>query len=385
MLPTMPPGQHMAAHPRGLPSEQAPAPHPKHTWLLILVFCLFAGLIAETFVTASTSPVHFLLNPFTIPFNIVFYGTFDLLAREILVRRHARLVRVVLLGAAYGLINEGVAAGTWYVVHPQGYIFIGGIDWAWALVITLFHMIMSVIVPIAFLEILFPSTHGQPLLNRWGITACVVLLLGCIVTAILLLAPLPLSILPYRLTVLVVAVLFSLVALAAPLKDTATVLAPSQSTPANSPNTPEVALSPQRLPGLWQLRSVGFLAIFAFFFLSYLFPAIIAEILKSRPSGLVIAQGIDCAVFLAFGAIVVVRGWTWSQRAGWSPRQNLALLLGGVTFTTLLLNVTEAPMGEIFSTLPFYAFLLVLTFRWRVRTSALRATPLRNDLLPSRS
>jgi hypothetical protein len=34
------------------------------------------------------------------------------------------------------------------------------------------------------------------------------------------------------------------------------------------------------------------------------------------------------------------------------------LLLGGVTFTTLLLNQTEAPMGEVFVTLPFYALLL---------------------------
>ena len=64
----------------GLPAEQAPTPHPIRKWLVILVFCVFAGLIAETFVTSSSSPQHILLQPFIVPFNIVLYGAFDLLA-----------------------------------------------------------------------------------------------------------------------------------------------------------------------------------------------------------------------------------------------------------------------------------------------------------------
>jgi len=358
-------------------SSQHP-PHSSPRWLITLVFCVFAGTIAETFITASTSPTHILRDPLTVPFNIVFYGTFDLLAREIIVRRRAGLVSVLLLGAAYGFINEGVAAGTWYVVHPQGYVFIGGIDWAWALSLTIFHTIISVITPIAFIEMLFPMIQGQSLIHRRGGVICAVLLLSCIVVAIVALAPLPLPFLPYRVSVLVVAILFSFAAWAAPSKQAANNDA-TASAPMRELSAPTVATttlpfpSPptaRPLPGLWRLRFAGFLAMFAYFALTVVFPVVMAMLLQSQPSGLIIAQGVDCAVFLALAALVIWRGWTWSQRAGWSPRQNLALLMGGVTFTTLLLNLTEAPMGEAFSTLPFYALLIALTLVWRRRAVA---------------
>lgn len=326
------------------------------TWYVVLIFCVFAGLIAETFVTASTSPADFLFRPYIVPFNIVLYGTFDLLAREIIVRRRAGLASALLLGAAYGFINEGVAAGTWYVVHPPGYAFIGRVDWAWALALTIFHSIMSVFAPIAFIEILFPAIHGQPLLRRRGMVTCVVLFTGCIGCAIIVLAPLPLLFLPYRLTVLAVAVLFVLIGLSLPSRRTASLAAVMPPPPGKG-----------RLPGLWRLRIAGFLAMFGYFFLTNVFPVLAATLLPAQPGGLVIAQGMDCAVFLALYALIIGRGWSWMQRPGWSPRQNLALLIGGVTFTTLLLNLTEAPMGEIFATLPFYVLLIVLTLRWRRR------------------
>ena len=376
MFPMTPSGQPTIARYPGLPSEQVPTLRPMRQWLIVLVFCLFAGLIAETFVTASTSPADFLSRPLIVPFNIVLYGTFDLVAREVIVRRRAGLASVVLLGAAYGFINEGVAAGTWYAIHPPGYIFIGGVDWAWALSLTIFHAIISVFTPIAFIEILFPSVRGQSLLPRWGIVSCVILLLGCLIVAIVILVPLPLPIFFYRLTVLVAAIVFCLIAATLPSRRapiTTTTTIPHLSTPVAPLALENRAATARRLPGLWQLRIAGFLAMFAFFFLTMLFPIIVAVLLHAQPDGLIIAQVIDCAVFLALGALVIGRGWTWAQRVGWSPRQNLALLIGGVTFTTLLLNLTEAPMGEIFSTLPFYGLLIALTFGWRRRAKTPQA------------
>ena len=337
------------------------------------MFCLFAGLIAETFVTASTSPAHILRDPFIVPFNVVLYGTFDLVAREILVRRKAGLASALLLGAAYGFINEGVVAGTWYVVHPQGYIFLGGVDWTWALTLTIFHAIISVFTPIAFIEILFPSIRGRSLLRQWGMVSCVVLLFAGIVVAIVVLAPLPLPLFFYRLTVLAIAVGFSLMALALSFRQTAGATMIPPYTPLLHTSAPPTATSLRPLPGLWHLRIAGFVAIFAFFFLTHLFPVVVATLLQAWPDGLVIAQGVDCVMLLAFSTLVIGRGWTWAQRALWSPRQNLALLLGGVTFTTLLLNLTEAPMGELFSTLPFYVLLIALTLQWRHRETAPRS------------
>ena len=364
MLPTTPADQPTVAAQPGLPREQAPTLRALPNWLIILVFCVFAGLIAETFVTASTSPADILRRPFIVPFNIVLYGAFDLLAREIIVRRRAGLASALLLGAAYGFINEGVAAGTWYVVHPQGYLLIGGVDWAWALALTIFHAAISVFTPIAFIEILFPSIRGQSLLRRRGIVSCMVLLLGCLVVAILVLAPLPLLLFGYRMAVLAVAVLFSLLAWALPSRRTSV----AASAPAPTPSAPAAAPIARPLPGLWRLHIAGFLAMFAFFFLTNFVPTVVGALLRTQSHALLIAQGVYAVMFLAFSAGVIWRGWSWSQRAGWSPRQNLALILGGVTFTTLLLNLTEAPMGEVFSTVPFYALLIALTIRWRRRS-----------------
>ncbi len=367
MFPTTPTNQSIALSHPGPTSEPPPTQRPLPNWLIILVFCFFAGTISETFLTPSTSPTHILRDPYTLPFNIIFYGTFDLLAREIIVRRRAGLASVLLLGAAYGMINEGVAAGSWYVYRPQGYVFIGGVNWAWVVSITLFHAVFSVITPIAFIEILFPSVRSQRLLRRRGIVACMVLLLGCIGVAILVLAAQPLTIFWYRLTVLMVAILFSLIAWALP---SARVTPTSMSASGAQPLAPQPPTTHRPPPGLWRLRIAGFLATFAYFLLTIPFVVLLAGLLQSRPGGLIIAQGIDGVVFLAFGALVIWRGWTWSQRAGWSPRQNLALLIGGVTFTTLLLNLTAAPMGEAFSTLPFYALLIALTLIWRRRAKA---------------
>ena len=389
---------------RGYPQPWEPAlpipKAPRHAlrWLIIIVFCLFAGLIPETIVTSSTSPLKLVLNPLSLLFIALFYGTADLVIREIIVRRRAPLVSVLLLGAAFGFVNEGVAAGTWYTVRPQGYLFIGGVDWTWALSLTVFHTIISVIVPIAFIEIAFPFIRGKPLLRRFGIIVCAVLFLG-----FALLVALTPQYRPYRLAALAAAVLLSLVALALSRRRTPALAFPTPTPtthPLAAPLYPGMAYAPyvlgaqpsaypvppmasylsaypsapqppalanaRPLPGLWRLRIVGFVAMFAYFFFIYILPALVAALLKSAPNGLLIAQGIDAVALLAFAVVVIGQGWVWSRRAGWSPRQNLALLIGGITFTMLVACLPgQIALGEPFVVVPFYALLIALTWRWR--------------------
>jgi len=381
-------------------SPAVPTSAPRHAprdaprWLIIVVFCLFAGLIPETIVTSSTSPLKIVLNPLSLPFIALFYGTADLIIREIIVRRRAGLASVLLLGVAFGFVNEGVAAGTWYTVRPQGYLFIGGVDWTWALSLTIFHTIISVIVPIAFIEIAFPFIRGKPLLRRFGIIVCAVLFLG-----FALLVALTPQYRPYRLAALAVAVLLALLALALSRRRTPALEFPTPA-PTTQPLTPPLYAgmapapyplgaqpsaypgppmtphpsapqSPARanarsLPGLWRLRIVGFVAMFAYFFVIYIFPPVVAALLKSAPIGLLIAQGIDAVALLMFAVVVIRQGWVWSRRAGWSPRQNLALLIGGVTFTTLVMFIPgQIALGEPFVAVPFYALLIALTWRWQ--------------------
>jgi hypothetical protein len=186
--------------------------------------------------------------------------------------------RPLLLGAAYGFINEGVVAGTWYVVHPPGYSFIGEIDWTWAVSLTLFHAIFIVFIPIAFIEILFPSLCGQSLLGRRGMVSAVVLLIGCIVIALIILAPLPSHIFLYRLAVLALDLGFSLLALALPSGQTAQAASTTSTLPLyhGAPGASVVSPTARGLPGLWQLRIARKPAMVSYFFLAWVFPVLVA-------------------------------------------------------------------------------------------------------------
>jgi hypothetical protein len=59
-------------------------------------------------------------NPLELLAIAAFYGPAVLLIREALIRRRPGWTSLVLLGGAFGFVNEGVVAGTWYVETPDG-------------------------------------------------------------------------------------------------------------------------------------------------------------------------------------------------------------------------------------------------------------------------
>src|SRR5690242_12570150 len=153
------------------PLESAPAnaKRPLRTWYVVLTLCFFAAVIPETLTTTSTSVAKIITQPTSLPFIMLFYGLADLLIREALIRRHLGWVSLVLLGIAFSFINEGVIAGTWYPGKYEGATYIGGISFVVAAGLTVFHIFISVITPIAFIEMLFPAHAGLPLVRRRGI------------------------------------------------------------------------------------------------------------------------------------------------------------------------------------------------------------------------
>ncbi|HLY30856.1 MAG TPA: hypothetical protein VKQ36_07490, partial [Ktedonobacterales bacterium] len=326
------------ASPQQLPARKI------RKWPAIMLFCLFAALIPETIVTSSTNPLKMVLQPISLPFIMVFYGTADLMIREAMIRRRLGLASLLLFGIAFGFINEGVAAGTWYTVIPTGYVRYGGIDWLWALGVTTFHIVISVITPIIFIDIVFPRFAGQPLLRKRGIVICAILFFG-----FSLLVAFTKLYRADRLSVLAVAVALWLVALFLP--------------PAHS-FTP-VALP---LPGLWRLRILGFMAMLTFFFNLYITPAILAAVLKHAPHGLLATQLLGGAILLGITCYEIALGYSWSRRAGWSARHSLALITGGLAFTTLILLIFGFTVWEPIASLPFFALLVWLA--WRMRHQA---------------
>jgi hypothetical protein len=322
-----------------------PDPRRRRTWYVVLALCFFAAVIPETLTTTSTSVAKIIAHPTDLIFIMLFYGLADLLIREALVRRHLGWVSLIVIGVAFGFMNEGVIAGTWYTVKPNGYIYIGQIDYSWAVALIVFHIFVSVIAPIAFIETIFPSHAGSPLLRRRGIVIGAVLFL--LLTSLFLFIE---SYRSYRIAVFALAMLLAILALRLPAA------------------RPRI-LTATPPPGLWRLRWAGFSTMLSFFLVIYAIPPITLKLAGAHAAT---AQVADIAIFVLFSALLLRISRRWTERTGWSLRHTLALITGVLAFSTLITVAIPFfwPALEFFATVPCLALLIALDRRLRRRERA---------------
>jgi len=313
-------------------------------WPAILTLYVLAAIIPECVATYNTAPRSFLSNPALLFYETAFYGSANLLIREVM-RRHPRgRVSFLLLGVAFGFVNEGILAGTWYNVVPGGYTLIGGVDWAWAVALTTFHTIYSVIVPILLVETLFPALADRPWLKRRGFIGFGVLL--ALTTSLAFFAP------TYRLArflVLLAVIALAIIALLLPLA------------------SPLRRQRPGMLPGLARLRIAGVAGTILFFCTITLVPAIGVHFIG--PSRNNLAQVVYIVLILGVGIVLLNVAGRWSRRSGWGHPQTLALITGallpGIILSLLLPQMWLAAQPA--ATLPCLVLLVWLTRRTRTQ------------------
>jgi hypothetical protein len=125
---------------------------------------------------SSSSPLNsIILNPVFFPIqlalNLGLYVPGVLLVREAMVRWHKGLGSVLLLGAAYGILEEGVALSTLFYSKAQPVGNLGyyghwaGVNWVWVVGIIPVHMIFSITIPIVLLGLALPRTRGESFLS----------------------------------------------------------------------------------------------------------------------------------------------------------------------------------------------------------------------------
>lgn len=85
--------------PPAYPSAAPPARRLR-TWPAILALLFFAAILPESVETFNTTPLRIVTDRATLPFLMAFYGSADVLVRELLRRRPLRWSAVLLLGAA---------------------------------------------------------------------------------------------------------------------------------------------------------------------------------------------------------------------------------------------------------------------------------------------
>ncbi|RAQ94214.1 hypothetical protein [Thermogemmatispora tikiterensis] len=263
---------------------------------------------------------------------------------------------MLLLGVAYGLVEEGLAIQSCF--NPT---LFGAADWGARIfgingVYTLwavgYHAVWSVAIPILLTDLLFPAERKKPYLGRVGLVVTgIFYVLGVALIGFFLfrsthyLAPPPLL----GLTVLVVAML---------------VMAALRLLPRNRPETEQ----PERGPSPWVVLVVasisGFAWQFVLIWLRHFVPVLFAGAWVVLPMAL--------AVIMA-GAV----GWLvqqWAQSRNWSDLHLLALASGALVAHTLFgaLVLAQTPvdrLGLLGLGLVMVAMLIVLAFRLRARSS----------------
>ena len=175
-----------------------PAAIPTRRLAPILFLIVLTPMVE--FLTGSSSLVGMASNiPLLLTFILVTIPVYTLpvlLIREALVAWNKGLPSLLSLGIAYGAINEGLAAKTYFSFFPLSPKLGGGpgvgrwlgINWPWVTEITLFHMIVSMSVPVALSFLIFPETRSQRFFTARGVRG---LLAGLVVMLV------PLNILEY--------------------------------------------------------------------------------------------------------------------------------------------------------------------------------------------
>jgi hypothetical protein len=149
--------------------------------LPVLALLLLAPTIPEL-LTGSTPITELVTDPagFAIAFlGIVgLYGTGALLIREFAVYFRKGWASVLLLGAAYGIAEEGLAVHTFF--EPAGLPPVGalgayghafGVNWLWALGLTGFHAVYSIALPILLVQLGFPAAKSVRWFDRGAIVS----------------------------------------------------------------------------------------------------------------------------------------------------------------------------------------------------------------------
>lgn len=285
----------------------------QRTWLPVLTLYVLAPLIAEM-LTGSTPPLMW-NNVGGIILTTGLYGSGALLARELIRRRGLGWSSLALLGASYGVLEEGLTFQSWFNPtwegSPDAARFLE-VNWTFVVIFTTIHVALSVMSSVVVTEALFPRQADRPWLGRKGVVGFTIWLFVITVWLVVSYGFLLFRGKGYNhppLSYGVALVLFALLLWLGLRRRKAS---------ASSPAGLHAMLRPA--PRLWTLRLAGFAAAFAvlvnLFFLRTIIPVPLI------PIGIVV--GVDLA------SVLVVR--RWSKRPGWGMRHRLALVSGVMGF-----------------------------------------------------
>ena len=317
-----------------------------------LVLYILAPVVAEL-ISGSSPPLKF-FNPLSLIFLPALYGSAAILIRELTVRWHKGWPTILLLGAAFGILNEGLLTKSLFdpawrdlgILASYGRWL--GVNWVWSVELMIYHAVFSIGIPILLTNLLFSKQQGLPWVSQRTFTLLATLLGATVILGFFFISPYRPPLLHYTLALLLVIAL---------------------------------GIGARRLPRTLVLyygnavarplafAIVGFVATVLFFIINWALPHIFI------PAPVPIALTVLLAVYTA-RTILSMSG----NAIGWTPQHQLALVWGALTFFLLIAPITELfprggrnGSGMTFVALITLASLIVLWLWLRSRPQAIRA------------
>jgi hypothetical protein len=121
---------------------------------------------------SGSSPPSEYFQPLTFLLLTMLYGTGAVVIREIARRWKKGWVSILLMGMAYGIFEEGVMVRSFFDPGWQDLgqlAFYGrwiGVNWIWSIALTIFHAVVSISIPIAITEMLYPEKKDTLWLSK---------------------------------------------------------------------------------------------------------------------------------------------------------------------------------------------------------------------------
>jgi hypothetical protein len=135
---------------------------------------LFLAPVTGELLSGSSPPLEF-FNPFSLLLLCLMYGCGAILVLEAVFRWKKGWLSMLMLGAAYGITEEGLACKSFF---DPGWMDIGvlgsygrwlGVNWIWALELSAFHAVISISVPIILVTMLFYAKRTESWVSDRGL------------------------------------------------------------------------------------------------------------------------------------------------------------------------------------------------------------------------
>jgi len=146
----------------------------------VLVLMVLSPLVAE-YLSGSMSMSQINL----LPLMMLLYGAGAVLIRELARRTHHGWTAILFLGAAYGILEEGILCQSLFNPHFHGlrlldYGFVPslGIAVPFTVFVLGIHIIWSIAVPIALVEVLFRGRRTEPWLGGVGLAVVIIMFIA---------------------------------------------------------------------------------------------------------------------------------------------------------------------------------------------------------------